>query len=79
MGCKGVNSLYDCIQGSQFSAAVCKPKCGDGKVVSINPGQSDYCDDGNSTDSKNCKNDCTGPIDGYYCSTGNRTSPSICT
>jgi len=37
-GCTGVNPLFTCTAGSTTSAAICTPKCGDGKVVSLTSG-----------------------------------------
>ena len=53
----------------------CTAICGDGKVA----GPTDPCDDGNILDGLNCKNDCSGPLNGYVCSGGNFTSPTTCT
>ena len=53
--------------------STCSPICGDGIVVF-----SEACDDG-LLDGKGCLNNCTGEINGYYCSGGTPTTPSVCT
>ena len=40
-------------------------ECGDGRVV----GDED-CDDDNQSNADRCNSDCTGSVDGWYCSGG---------
>lgn len=42
----------------------------------VKPGE--VCDDGNISDNKGCKFDCSGEINGWHCSGGNTYNPSIC-
>ena len=75
LGCLGVNPLYECEYGNKTHPATCSPKCGDGFVV----GSEDPCDDGDISDNRDCKADCSGPINGYYCSGGDLNGPTSCT
>jgi cysteine-rich repeat protein len=52
---------------------VCAPNCPDGKVVG-----EEICDDGTSN-TNGCKQDCSGSLPGWTCTTGNETTASVCT
>ena len=57
------------------TTTVATPTCGDGKVVS-----GEICDDAVADfgGTNKCKNDCSGPENGWSCSGGTLTTPSTC-
>jgi cysteine-rich repeat protein len=56
------------------NVTVSTPICGDGLNVGT-----EVCDDGDETDSRGCKNDCSGVINGYTCTGGSLTTAKVCT
>ncbi|CAI2372976.1 unnamed protein product [Moneuplotes crassus] len=52
----------------------CRPKCGDGYVIS-----SEVCDDNNTVSGDGCRSDCTTIESSWYCLGGSSTSKSVCT
>ncbi len=60
--------------GTGHQITTSTPICGDTMQV-----QGEACDDGLNTDSQGCKNDCSGPINGYTCTGGSLTSVMTCT
>lgn len=67
-GCKsGSNPLWTCINSGDFST--CVPICGDGFQI-----EDEVCDSG---DKEGCV-DCKSILDGWVCSNGDSTKPSIC-
>jgi len=51
----------------------CSGICGDGMMKT-----GEVCDDGNTSDDDHCLGDCSGPVDGWYCSGGSASTPVDC-
>lgn len=74
-GCSGVNPLYSCVTDTvtpTTPASICKPFCGDGKVLTS---EGETCDDNNLG---GCNSTCTGPNPGWTCTGGDPVTATTC-
>ena len=80
-GCSDTCQLeadFTCTTQLDFPSAptdltTCSGVCGNLKKTA-----DEVCDDGDMTDGRGCKPDCTGPLPGWVCIGGNLTDPSVC-
>lgn len=72
--CFGSLPGYYCPKMNLNGTKICyQVVCGDGKIMG-----NERCDDGNKTDNKGCKSDCSDPLNGWYCVGGDLKNPSEC-